>query len=101
MLVLSLAEPPIRLSCPRETPGGRQLLMMAGALAAGDRSGAALTPSELYVRAMLGQMSQEDVLTQGRRLQLPMKLERCLFVFQSEQPRPQGLLPMLETSLPL
>ena len=66
--MLTLREPAVRLSCAQTQPGGRELLMMAAALAPRCESGAQAggSAAEVYRQAMLGQLTAVQLLTRGR-----------------------------------
>lgn len=83
-LCVSIRRPNVTLSCPAAQPGGEDLLRLAAALAGSmlESGGKAESGSDVYLRALLGEVSGQELEALTNEYQLPHDLERCVMLFQ-------------------
>ncbi len=86
-LYLAVKQPPVVLTCPESLPGGRDLLILGGALV-GTISASEMhteTSFDVYRRALRGELMGSELEALSHEHQLPQDMKRCVMVFHIVQ----------------
>jgi len=86
-LYLTIKQPPVVLSCPESLPGGKDLLILGGALV-GSISASEMhteTSFDVYRRALRGELVGSELEALSHEHQLPQDMKRCVMVFHIVQ----------------
>jgi len=96
-LYLLVRQPAMVISCPENLPGARDLLLLAGALVSSIGAGEhpTETSSDVYRRALRGELVGSELEALSHEHQLPQDLKRCVMMFhivQTDHERAYDLL---------
>ena len=86
-LYLQMKQPAVVLTCPESLPGGRDLLVLGGALVSSISASEMHTETsfDVYRRALRGELVGSELEALSHEHQLPQDMKRCVMVFHIVQ----------------
>lgn len=102
-LYLLVSQPQLVLSCPENIPGSRDLLTLAGALVSSIGVGEhhTETSSDVYRRALRGELVGSELEALSHEHRLPQDLKRCVMMFHFVQTDNKRAYELLRDITPL
>ncbi|MBE5768358.1 MAG: hypothetical protein E7333_02030 [Clostridiales bacterium] len=102
-MYLAVRQPALVLACPENLPGGRDLLLMASAMAATLGTGETHTENsyDVYRRTLRGDLTGSELDALSHEYQLPTDLRRCVMVFHIVQTDKERAFDLLRDITPL